>query len=112
MVLRQHGFPAICFNGESYGKGDNEPTNKILQTYASIVKKRFKYQLLFLDNDAPGIAAASVISKKTGISYVTTGSKFKDISDYQRKYGPQKTYRKLKKIITSKFKLRKDEVPF
>lgn len=111
MVLRQHGFPAICFNGESYGKGDNEPTNKVLTTYATILAKRFRYRLLFLDNDAPGIAAAAVIGRKIKTPYVTTGSSFKDISDYQKKYGPNRTYRLIKKLIKSKFKS-DERVPF
>jgi hypothetical protein len=111
MVLRQHGFPAICFNGEGYGKGDNEPTNKVVTTYASILAKRFRYRLLLLDHDEAGISASAVISRKLKVPYVTTGfESAKDISDYQRKHGPNKTFRLLKKLIKSKFK--KDEIPY
>ena len=111
MVLRQHGFPAICFNGEGYGKGDNEPTNKVVNTYAAILAKRFRYRLLLLDHDEAGLSASAVLSRKLRVPYVSTGlDSAKDISDYQKKYGANKTFKLLKKLIKSKFK--GDEIPF
>jgi len=111
MVLRQHGFPAICFNGEAYGIAEDSGASKIVDTYVKILKSRFKYVCLFLDNDAAGLMASGILSRKHKIPFITTKSKQKDISDFQKKYGVHKTYKTIKKSICAHFK-QVDYVPF
>lgn len=112
MVLRQHGFPAICFNGETYGLAENTEASKVIDMYVKILKSRFKYVCLFLDNDEAGLLASATLARKHRLPYVTTGSVFKDISDYQKAFGVVKTFRHLKKKIRSQFKNNSSYVPF
>ena len=111
MVLRQHGFPAICFNGETYGTSENGDASKVVDMYFKILKSRFKYICLFLDHDSAGISSSAILGRKHRVPFVTTGSSEKDISDFQKKYGVYKTYRLVKKLIRSQFK-NKENVPF
>lgn len=105
MVLKQHGFPSICFNGEMYGTAENSDATKVVDMYVKILKSRFKYVCLFLDSDDPGIIAATTLARKHRIPFITTGSKVcKDVSDYQKKYGVHKTFKMIKKSICSHYK--------
>lgn len=111
MVLRQHGFPAICFNGEFYGNTKDSASGKVVSTIVDALKKRYKRVLLFLDNDEAGIKASIQLSRNYNVPYgVLKTPRLKDISDYQKKHGPHKTFRIIKKIISKTFK--ENEVPF
>lgn len=102
MVLRQHGFPAICFNGESYGTNENSDSGKLVKQTITSLKKRFAHVVIMLDNDEPGRTASAKISRITNTAEVLLhGSK--DISDFQKKYKPQKTFRTLKKSLAKTF---------
>lgn len=111
MVLRQHGFPAICFNGETYGLSENTEASKVIDMYVKILKSRFKYVCLFLDDDEAGWIASTALAKKHRIPFITTNSRCKDISDYQKSFGVVKTFRLIKHKIRSQFK-KTDNVPF
>lgn len=104
MVLKQHGFPAICFNGENYGVSENSDASKVIDMYVKILKSRFKYVCLFLDNDDAGLTASAILSRRYRIPYIVTLSKHKDVSDYQKKCGVFKTFRLIKKQISSHYK--------
>lgn len=112
MVLKQHGFPAICFNGEMYGASDAKPTEKIVSTYISIVKKRFRYVFLMLDGDVAGVTAATKMASKYRIPFMDSGEVHKDISDYQAHYGVKGTFKLLKKLIRSHFKTTEQNASF
>lgn len=104
MVLRQHGFPAICFNGEGYGASDAKTTEKIVNNYISIIKQRFRYVFIMLDGDVAGVTAAAKMASKYRLPYVDSGKVHKDISDYQKHYGVKGAFKLLKKLIRSNFK--------
>lgn len=103
MVLRQHGFPAICFNGEAYGVNKNSTSGKFVSDTITILKKRFKNVILFLDNDEPGIQAAVKLQQINSIPLMCLTVE-KDISDYQKKKGTHKTFRILKKMLSKKLR--------
>lgn len=111
MVLRQHGFPSICFNGEAYGTSETSDASKVVDMYIKILKTRFKHVCLFLDNDEAGLTSAALLGRKHRIPFITTESDYKDISDFQKKFGVHKTYKLIKKRLRSHFKSLKD-VPF
>lgn len=111
MVFKQHGFPAICFNGESYGINKDSESGKTVASTINILKKRYSYLLLFLDNDDPGVKASIKLQQMHHVPYTVSPAKeLKDISDYQKKYGPQKTFRTIKKLISKQF--RHDGLPY
>lgn len=107
MVLKQHGFQAICFNGEGYGTSDKSYSE--LRPYIIGLKKRFENIILFLDADDAGVAYSIALASKLKCKYIIL-SKEKDISDYQKKYGVRSAFRMVKKLISKKFK--QDGVPF
>lgn len=109
MVLRQHGFPAICFNGEAYGSTKGSDSGRVVGSIIDILRKRFKRVLLFLDNDEAGIVASSKLGRNYNVQFITLKTpKCKDISDYQKRYGTYKTHRILKKLIAKTFNLHHD----
>jgi len=107
MVLKQHGFQAICFNGEGYGTSDKSYSE--LRPYIIGLKKRFENIILFLDADDAGVAYSIALASKLKCKYIIL-PKEKDISDYQKKYGVRSAFRMVKKLISKKFK--QDGVPF
>lgn len=107
MVLKQHGFQAICFNGEGYGTSDKSYNE--LRPYIIGLKKRFENIVLFLDADDAGVSYSMKLASKLKCKYIIL-PKEKDISDYQKKYGVISTFRLVKKLISKKFK--QDGVPF
>jgi hypothetical protein len=62
MVLRQHGFNAVCFNGEGYGTSDKSYSE--IQPFVVGLKKRFKHIILFLDSDDAGLNYSVKLSSK------------------------------------------------
>lgn len=107
MVLRQHGFNAICFNGEGYGTSDKSYSE--LRPYIIGLNKRFENIILFLDADDAGVSYSMKLASKLRCKYILL-PKEKDISDYQKKYGVRSAFRMVKKLISKKFK--QDGVPF
>ena len=100
MVLHQHGFSAISFNSETFGvRGD---TAKIFASVLSLLKLKFRYVVLFLDNDTAGITSANQLGIKYNLKSIVT-EEVKDISDYQKRYGVRKTSKKLKTWIKRAF---------
>lgn len=101
MVLKELGFPAVCMNGEGYGiKGT---TKALMDQLVSTLKRRFRYCLFLLDGDEAGLKFGSQLSAIHRIPYVVM-PKTKDISDFMRTYGYALTFKRLKKLISSKFK--------
>lgn len=107
MVLKQHGFNAICFNGEGYGTSDKSYSE--LKPYITGLRNRFENIILFLDADDAGISYSAALASKLKCKYIIL-PKEKDISDHQKKYGIKSTFRLVKKLISKKFK--QDGVPF
>ena len=105
MVLRQHGFPAICFNGETYGSTKGSDSGKVVAAIIEVLRKRFKRVMLFLDNDEAGIKASIKWERNYSIPYAVLKTPgLKDVSDYQKRNGPHKTFRTIKRIISKTFK--------
>lgn len=109
MVLKILGYNAIAFQGEGYGLSNK--TMKIMNEKVTELRSRFKHILLFLDNDNPGIANANKLCQihKLLNIYLPIGYP-KDISDYIFKYGISSTSRRMKKLLSRKFRV--DEFPF
>lgn len=97
MVLHQHGFPAICFNGEGVGSGQ-EGFAAVLPHVRGL-KRRFENIILFLDNDEAGVKHAAKLATKLKVRSITLWGRFKDISDYQRHYGVRRTYKQIKSLV-------------
>lgn len=100
MVLRQHGFHAIAFNGEGYGLKKDSETWKTVSSAVTILKKRFKYVFFFPDNDNSGIEFGMQFTAVHHVSYFVLSGKHKDISDYQKAKGIHSTFRTLKKLLS------------
>lgn len=112
MVLKELGFPAICFNGESYGINKASKSYAVAKSVLDALKKRSKYLILFLDSDEPGLKATLGMAQAHKLMWVTTREGGpKDISDYYKKYGRKKTFRLVKKLIKKKV-INNDEVPY
>ncbi len=111
MVLHEFGIPAICLNGEGYGKhGDTKVT---LSKLINNLSKRFRYIFFFMNNDEAGMKFNSELSRAHHISYVYIPTNYpKDISDYVQRFGRAKTWKLIKKLIKNKVKLRYDELPY
>lgn len=82
-VLYEYGIPAIAPCSENEFLSDAQ--------YERICK-RFKHRLLLWDNDLPGVSSANKIRKKHSdieVMFIPKGDK--DISDYRKAHGHQKT---------------------
>lgn len=109
MVLKVLGYNAIAFQGESYGI-----SNKTMELMARRVKElrgRFKHIIYFLDNDIPGIQNSVTLSHIHKLSHIYLPVGYpKDISDYIFKYGIKATAKRIKKLLSRKYRI--DEFPF
>jgi len=101
MVLKQHGFNAICFNGEGYGTTDKSFSD--ISPFIKGLKQRFKYLVLFLDGDEAGRQYSLKLVSKLRCRSINLLSKQKDISDYQKTFGVRKTHKTLKKLLSKTF---------
>lgn len=99
MVFTQHGFPAICFNGEGYGCDQSSESYFVVKNTIKALRKRFGKIVLFLDSDGPGIANASKFSRLHKVPFTYTNCE-KDPSDFQRRFGPKVTFRTIKKKLS------------
>jgi hypothetical protein len=97
MCLYSLGISAIAPNSENLFISDN-----VLED----LKSRFKYIVVFYDNDLPGLQNMQKIKnkhKELNYFYIPRHYKAKDISDFHREYGRDKTLKFIKESIL-KFK--------
>lgn len=95
LCLYSLGIPAIAPNSETQKVGD-----KILED----LKQRFDNIVYFYDNDLPGIKNMNKIKKEHPELYycwIPRGYKAKDISDFYKKYGKDKTKQFIKLTINN-----------
>lgn len=105
MVLKTLGFPAVCLNAETI------TSSEIIEPLVKILKSRFDHVVSFMDSDEAGMKSNIFISSRYRCKYISTRSKFKDISDYLKKYGYHKTFKLVKKSLSKQFKITVD-VPY
>lgn len=108
MVLKEMGFPAVCMNGEGYGI--SAKSAEVFKQLVQTLKKRFRHCLLLLDNDEAGQRFSSKLGAEYRLPFVFI-PKSKDVSDSVHKYGYDLTFKRLKKLISHKYK-HHDKVPF
>lgn len=97
MCLYSLGINAIAPNSENLFISDS-----VLED----LKKRFKYIVVFYDNDLPGLQNMQKIKnkhKELNYFYIPRHYKAKDISDFHKEYGRDKTLKFIKESIL-KFK--------
>jgi hypothetical protein len=97
MCLYSLGISAIAPNSENLFISDS-----VLED----LKSRFKYIVVFYDNDLPGLQNMQKIKnkhKELNYFYIPRHYKAKDISDFHREYGRDKTLKFIKESIL-KFK--------
>jgi len=84
MTLYEYGIPAIAPISE---------TIFVERRQYEKLKEKFDNIILFYDNDLPGISSMNKIRKKFDVDIMFIPRKFgvKDISDFRKKYGFQKT---------------------
>lgn len=99
MVLNKLGFPAVCLNAETI------TSSSIIEPLIKILKSRFKHVVAFMDSDEAGMKSNFFISSKYRCKYISTKSRFKDVSDYLKKYGYHKTFKLIKKSLSKQFKI-------
>lgn len=92
MVYSLFGIPAISMPSE---------TGTIADDTISKLKKRFKHILINFDNDETGLKSSDRLSKRYGLDYYTIPQS-KDISDYIKINGVDKTNELLNQLIGDK----------
>ena len=79
------------------------------------LKTKFKHIILFYDNDAPGIQCMRKIKKvhpELAVMYIPRSYEAKDISDFRKKYGEEKTLKLIEQAKEYYFKwVEKDQAP-
>lgn len=95
LVLRNLGYQAISLGSE---------TMPISEDLYKDLNKRFKRIITLYDNDVQGIKSSSQIEKKWGFKafYVPKEEDVKDISDFIKKYGLNKSIELMKDLINGK----------
>lgn len=83
-----------------YSIAPNSESSFLPEKYWNKIKDRWKHIYLYLDNDMPGIKYAERLSKEYSIPYVyNEAGEPKDISDYVKKYGLEKTRQLVEHLI-------------
>jgi len=91
MVLYKLGYNAVSPQGENHS---------IPKEIMDDISKRFTKILIFYDNDKAGINGANKIADKYNLTTIfTPNAEPKDISDYTKKYGLDKSKELLTKLI-------------
>lgn len=103
MVLTQHGFPAICFNGEGYGCDPGTSSFEPVKLTIKALRRRFSKIAVLFDSDEAGRQLAEKFSRHHKVPIILIGPQ-KDPSDFQRKHGSKKTFRELKKSLSKAFR--------
>ena len=94
MCLYAYGIPAIAPNSENLFIDDSTLDE---------LRARFKYIIVFYDNDLPGIINMNKIHKQhPDLHYYWIPRKYeaKDISDFRQKYGEDKTREFIRNALT------------
>ena len=106
MTLYGLGITAIAPNSENLF---------ITEAQYTKLKTKFKHIVLFYDNDAPGIQCMRKIKKahpELAVMYIPRKYEAKDISDFRKKYGKEKTLKLIEQAKERYFKwVEKDQVP-
>ena len=90
-ISSQLHIPAIAPQGEGYD---------ISETACKELKRRYKKIFICYDTDAPGIADAKKLSKRTGFPYIVPDlGKSKDFSDYYKSLENKEDFQKLKELF-------------
>ena len=86
------GIPCIAIQGEGY---------PISQTAINELKRRFKKQIIILDNDKSGIEDSIKLSELTGFQNIIIPPFIggKDISDYYKTFGKEKFINTFKNLL-------------
>lgn len=86
------GIPCISIQGEGY---------PISQTAINELKRRFKKQIIILDNDIPGVKDSVKLAELTGFQNIIIPPFIggKDISDYFHIFGKEKFIQTFKNLI-------------
>lgn len=95
MVLCEMGIPALSFNAESVGVGENTDYADLIK----MLKYRFYNVVVLYDNDDAGIVAARKLCAKYNLRSIVL-QKEKDISDLVFRYGKPKAFKQLKKRLS------------
>lgn len=94
MTLYSLGIPAIAPNSETLFVSDN---------VLNQLKSRFKNIIVFYDNDRPGkynLAKIRKLYPELNYFFIPNDYEAKDISDFYKKYGRNKTIEFVKKYLT------------
>ena len=106
MTLYSLGITAIAPNSENLF---------ITEAQYAKLKTKFKHIILFYDNDAPGIQCMRKIKKmypELIATFIPRKYEAKDISDFRKKYGKEKTLKLIEQAKERYFKwVEKDQVP-
>lgn len=95
MVLREMGFNAISFNGESVGSGDVPYLEDLIRT----LKYRFENIVLLYDNDEAGVKHSLKLEGKYRLRSCRL-TKGKDISDVVSVHSFSTAFKHLKKCLS------------
>ena len=93
MLLYEFGIPAVAPNSEN---------QFVTESQLEKIKSKFKTILVFYDNDLAGIQGMCRIKKihpELKFAFIPKKYVAKDISDFQKKYGKQKTKELIDKAI-------------
>lgn len=88
------GVPSVAIQGEGYDVSD---------TVIKLLKDRFKYVYIMLDNDKPGLEDAEKLAKRTGFKNIVL-PQFeggKDVSDYYKSLTNKAKFKKLINLFYS-----------
>ena len=105
MTLALFNIPAIAPQAEGA-----DIDSKIVKE----LKKRFKHIVVFYDSDKAGYETAGKFASKYKLDIMHLPNNGpKDISDYYKRFGKQKTWKTLKKLIKESTRIRRSEdIPF
>ena len=93
MCLHSLGINAIAPNSENLFIGE---------TILSTLKERFKYIVVFYDNDRPGLYNMAKIRRQHPellYTYIPKKYNSKDISDFHKNYGRKKSLKLIKELV-------------
>lgn len=115
MVLETLGYHAVNFSSEGFGASKDSKSQSREFLTALMLRRFSKYKevIFFMDGDDAGIKYNKLLSKiyKKPYMHITVEENVKDISDYCKKHGLEKTKELIQHLITNK-KPEEDEIPF
>ncbi len=101
LILSKSFKDVGCLHGFGYSAIDiGSETGNISQLTLDYLKERFKKIVIFFDNDATGLTMAKKRSEEWNLSYTYIPvDEEKDISDYYKANGKDKTFELLKRLL-------------